>query len=291
MNKSVNLTTPPDRATQWAHFRATTPPTALMVGQSTWSVYDTQAGAQAVLLLPANGAPTAALFPYIEALRPHYRVIAPDIPRNVRKLESAVLGVVAVLDQLGIHKAHTIGISWGAMLVQMLLRGHASRVGDAVITHTTTPNPERAVILKQQRALLRFLPNALMMPFLRGGMVRAIASAQADTTPEERAFWQSYYSTLYRTEWTRAHVLARANIACEFAAQTPFQTKDILGWGGRLLVIESQEDEVIDEGQRGALKGMYPNAYVQTLEACGHLATVLMSDALAQSMLKFLAID
>ena len=54
------------------------------------------------------------------------------------------------------------------------------------------------------------------------------------------------------------------------------------------MLIESGNDDVISEGDRGAIKGMYPRAFVQTLEEYDHLAPILASEQMSQSMVRFL---
>lgn len=275
-------------AAELARFRAQIPPQTLTLADTAWTSYDTQEGAQSVLLLPSSGLSVEALFHYVHVLRPHYRVVALDVPHSVRTLEAAVLGIVGVLDALGVEKTHVVGFSWGALPVQMLLRGHAARVGDAVLGFGFVPNPERAAILKQQLGLMRIVPASIMLSLMRRNTRLAIANNSTQVNAADRAFWQEYYDAYYHQPAQRERMLAHARLSVAFATQTPFQTKDIAAWAGRMLLIESEVDEVIDEGERGAFKSMYPRAYVQTLNNCGHLAPILLSSILAQSVLKFL---
>jgi hypothetical protein len=55
-----------------------------------------------------------------------------------------------------------------------------------------------------------------------------------------------------------------------------------------MLIIQSSADDVIGEGDRGALLGMYSRAYVQTLEGYDHLAPILAADELLSSITNFL---
>lgn len=279
----------PTLANALQDFRREHAPRSLPVGNHGWTYYAAGEESAPVLLLFAGGGGDAeALFRYIQGFAAHFRVLAPNLPPTVRTLEQALAGYQHILAAETAQAAHIVGVSFGALLAQLFIRQHQERVQDVILSHAVLPSPHLGERATMQRALIAFYPAPLLRWLLRRAYKRQIEHSIVPAEAEERAFWVQYFHDLYRTRYRKAHILARSRLTCEYHREFTFSARDLQGWQGNMLLIESEEDEVIGEGDRGALQGMYPQAYLQTLHGADHLAPLLASDALTSSMVRFL---
>jgi len=116
--------------------------------------------------------------------------LAPTIP-GVREAAStpfefaaAADGIVDVLDEHGIEKAHVCGLSLGAMVATQLAIDHPDRVASLVLSGSQiAPNPAMMAV---QRGIIRLLPEriATRFGFTRMGWLAVLrAVAEADFRP------------------------------------------------------------------------------------------------------------
>lgn len=271
-----------------AKFRQGTPPQTLTVNTHQWSYYACGDDAEAVIILHGGGGDAEAMFPYMMTFAEAYRVIAPNLPRSVRTMEDAVQGVRAIMAQEGLRKAHVVGFAFGGLVAQMLIRRFPDVVENLVLTHAVIPSDHLLERVQMQISLMTLYPNALMMRFARRSYRRDIAGSSTPAPAEDRQFWQDYFTELYRTRFDKGDLLARARATADYHAAAKFQSRDLNGWYGDLLLIESSHDNVISAGDRGAIKGMYPRAFLQKLWGYDHLAPLLACDEIAQSIKNFL---
>ncbi|MCE7080451.1 alpha/beta fold hydrolase [Streptomyces sp. ST2-7A] len=100
-----------------------------------------------LLIMGANASGLTWPEPFVEALGRHHRVIRYDHRDTGRSTEifgerpyaiTDLAGdAVAVLDALGVERAHVVGMSMGGMLAQLLLLDHPERVLTATFIGTT----------------------------------------------------------------------------------------------------------------------------------------------------------
>lgn len=98
----------------------------------------------ALLLLHGLGSAGADWQPQIDALKPHYRVIAPDmrghglsqIVSNGYDLHQFAADALAVLDHLGVDKAHVCGLSMGGGVAFALAVDATDRVRSLCIVNS-----------------------------------------------------------------------------------------------------------------------------------------------------------
>ena len=80
------------------------------------------------------------------ALSPDFRVVRVDVrghgaspvPEGEYSLDGLADDVLAVLDELGIDKAHWVGLSMGGMIGQAFALGHSQRLGRLILANTTS---------------------------------------------------------------------------------------------------------------------------------------------------------
>jgi len=289
LNLQFYAQAPQDFIHHLADFRAQRRLKYLAIGKHQWQ-YDIHNphSNEALLLLHGGGGDAEALFPYMIGFAQHFQVIAPNIPHTIKTVDDAVQGLRAVLAQERISQIHLVGFSFGAMLAQMVIRRLPDSVMRMVITHTVIPSDHLREQINMQRALIGFYPAPLLLWMMKRAYRRNIQRSRTPASAGARLFWQAYFDELYSTRFRKRDLLSRARISADYHSGSKFRAGDLSGWQGEMLIIESSEDEIISEGDRGALKGMYPHSYVQILWGYDHLAPLLAADELSSSITKFL---
>jgi pimeloyl-ACP methyl ester carboxylesterase len=274
---------------QLNNFRERFPVQRWRVADLEWTGYrGGERGRPVVLLLAGAGGDAEAMFPYIDLLTGYFDVIAPNLPPVVRDVQQAVDCLYALLEQLRVTRWHLVGIAFGALLAQVMVRRYPQQIMNLVITHSVAPSDQLIEPIAMQRRLLACIPAPLLMWNSRRTFRAALQHSLTPAPLENRRFWQDYFDLLYRQRIGKAHLIARAGLALDYHRTVRFTLRDLADWRGRLLLIESDADEVIGEGERGTLQAFYPQAYLQTLVGCDHLAPLLAADQVAQSILRFL---
>ena len=228
------------------------------------------------------------MFQYIDKFSRHFRVIAPNLPPTIKTLDDAINGLRAMLSELQLKRVIVVGISFGAMLAQVYIRRFQDTVIDMVISHSLIPSAHLAEARRMQKTLMSLYPEPLLMWMSKQAYIRHI---EASTTPAANAtklFWQAYFNALYGKQVRKGHLMLRARLVAEYHSENEFNSRDLLHWQGDLLIIESEADTVISEGDRGSFKMMYTRAYIQTLYGYDHLAPILAADELISSIVNFL---
>jgi pimeloyl-ACP methyl ester carboxylesterase len=247
--------------------------------------------ADTLLLLPGGGGTSETVFRYALKFADSFRVILPDLPTTLQNTEDALQGLRGLLAQESANRVHVVGIAWGGGLAQLFVRRFPHVVDDLVLTQTALPDELLAARARMQAAWIRLYPPALLRALSRRAMLRALHTTPMNIPNDERNFWLAYFTEYYARFFRKVDLASRVRLSAQYFANPPFQSTDLQHWKGRVLIIESEFDEVIGEGERGALKAMYPGAYVQMLEGAAHLASVLMSETLAASIHKFLVAE
>ena len=272
-----------------ADFRQYVPLQAIEIGKHQWTYYAKgKPEHEALLLLSGGGGDAGAMFQYIEAFSQHFRVIAPNLPPAINTLDDAVNGLRAMLSELRIERVIVAGISFGAMLAQLYIQRFQDSVIDMVITHSLIPSKHLAEASRMQKTLMGFYPAPLLMWMSKQAYIRHIDASTTPAADATKLFWQSYFNEIYGKHIRKRHLMSRARLMAEYHSENEFNSRDLLNWHGELLIIESEKDTVISEGDRGSLKMMYSRAYIQTLYGYDHLAVILAADEIISSIINFL---
>jgi 3-oxoadipate enol-lactonase/4-carboxymuconolactone decarboxylase len=113
-------------------------------------VIDGREDAPAVVLFPSLGSTVELWEPQVPALAEHFRVIRVDprghggspVPPGPYTIDDIGGDVVALLDRLGIERAHVVGVSLGGMVAMWMAIHHPGRVERIVPTATAAALPD-----------------------------------------------------------------------------------------------------------------------------------------------------
>ncbi len=219
----------------------------------------------ALLLIQGLGYPRWGWEPIVAPLAASYRVVTfdnrgigdSDAPPGPYDTATMAADAVAVLDLLGIERAHVVGASLGGMIAQMVALEHPERV-DRLVLACTTPGGEAAYPLPeatarlireagdlpQEEAVRRFTANALAS---EGPVEDLVARRLAE--PQDPAGWQAQ---------------AAASLGHDASARLPEITAPT-------LVLHGTADRVVDPRNADLLADRIDGARLETLRGLGHL--------------------
>jgi pimeloyl-ACP methyl ester carboxylesterase len=264
-------------------FRENHPPKRIEVGEWTWEYLDGGSGGEVVLILPGGARYGETYFQLIDALERRYRVIAPSYP-GIKTIAEIVGGLTAILDAEEIEKVHLFGKAFGGAVAQVFVREHPERVEKLVLSNTSGRYlSSYADRVRKARNRARLMPGSV----LRSIFLRSMADQLGEMPVEDRAFYKAFFGELVERE-SKPEALAMYDCNIDLAKNYTWSVDDLAGWDGRVLIIESANDEAISAGRREALRDLYPEAQVHTFEQAGHMASMMSADAYQAVVMGFL---
>lgn len=261
--------------------RASSPERELVIDGVPWRYLAWGQGDETLLVLPGHsGGPELASL-LTAALPPGFRLLSPAHP-DVPTMAALTTGLAAILDREGVARAHVLGKSYGGMVAQCLVRAHPERVASLSLFLTAAPEPARVAGHRRVRLALRLLPAAvvrLVSRLLLGQLLGKIT--------EERAFWRAYLLGQV-AQYDRREALALQDRVIDFDGHHHFAPDDLAAWPGRVLLMDSDDDPVIDPAARALLRRTYPQAKTHQFHGTQHSASVLKPDEFAAVLGDFL---
>jgi pimeloyl-ACP methyl ester carboxylesterase len=256
-------------------------------------VHVEQAGSgEPVVLLHGFGGSVYSWRKVVPALAASHRVIAIDLngfgytqrPRSPESYTRAGQGrlVLAVMDALGIERAHVCGHSYGGGLTLYLASRHPERFRSMVLVNSSAPtySDDR----RSRAASLRPLSSLF---------VRSIALRPATI---RRALLRSYYDdSLVTAELVQAYLdrlriegVAEAYYGLTAPSRTPSERVELEKIAVPALVVWGRQDEVISlaAGRRAAAR--LPRSEFVAIEKCGHLPMEERPEEFLRAVLPFL---
>jgi 3-oxoadipate enol-lactonase len=196
-------------------------------------------------------------------------------------LEDLADDVRAVLDAIGLARAHVIGTSMGGMVAQLVAARHASRVDRLVLMATSFGGPD--VLPPEQRALevLGPMPGISIAEHRRRGL-RTLTSdgfaddqadliemlvAQRERNPTSRAVFDGQLHALLSSD--------RSQLVADIRART--------------LVVHGDHDPLVPPENGRRLSARIPGAQFVLLPGCGHLPHLEKPVETANAIRAFLA--
>ena len=224
-----------------------------------------------LVLVQGMGLDRSGWGPALRGLGRHFRLVLvdnrgtghSDQPPGSFGVRDMAADVLAVLDDLGIHRAHVLGVSLGGMVAQELAIGHAARV-DGLVLVSTAPG----------------WPFAYPMPAVTAGLI-----AVSGGLPGEQALHRHAENALSATTLQRqpelagqiADLLRTGPAAPGARAAQAAAGARYLGQlrqqriRSRTLVLHGGADRVVDPRNARLLASRIPGARLVIFPELGHL--------------------
>lgn len=187
---------------------------------------------------------------------------------------------VAVLDHLGIDRAHVLGISMGGMIAQELVINHPERVEKLILIATTPGSP--AGIPPDSSVLSNLFSSptgdpvadtAKMLGMLMGSgfaernqdLIRVMAELRMKMGSDSGAFARQWAAIMRFGSWER---LANVNVPT--------------------LIIHGREDPLLPFGNGEKIASKIPAAELVALDGVGHFVPLEAPQETFQAILQFL---
>lgn len=253
-------------------FRATCPYRSRQLGGIAWRFLD--AGHGEPLLVLTGAACIAELsWTTIEHFAESHRVIAPDYPALRRNADLAD-GIAALLDRVGVARAHVLGGSYGGLVAQHFVRRHPDRCRSLVLSHTLLPDPKAAATLRWMVPVLGLLP----WPVLRALFGARLAPLFPKTAHPELLLSKALFEEVLNERLSKVQLLALMHRVVELGRDSCFAAGDFAAWPGRILLLLAEDDPATPELVRRAIIEAYPRAQVRLFSGGGH-ATAIVKQA------------
>jgi len=240
-------------------FRRCRPLKQFNFGGTTWRYHDSGNGEDAIVFLHGMGGSGDIWFQQIEALGERFRCIAVTYP-PLPNLDLLRFGILGILDQAKIPRAHLVGSSMGGYLAQFLAAKDPTRIRKVVLGNTFPPNE---VIRRRARMGMRYLPwvpEWAVMAGMRRNAQRVLFPAAGNSELVNAYLYEQTCGIM-----RKPNVIARCACLCQ-----TFTPPDLNKLGIPALVIEADNDPMVDAGLRKLLKAAYPSAAVKTFNRAGH---------------------
>jgi len=246
---------------------------------------DTGGDGEAVVLAHAIGLDHRMWDALAETLAPRFRVVAFDtrghgkspVPPRPYSLADLAGDAAALLDRLGIARAHWVGLSMGGMIGQAFALAHPKRLARLVLANTTASYGPEGPANWQARIKL-----------VEQGGLEAIRAAVE----------QRYFSDAFRRDHPEAVARTMARFmetpaqgylgCCDAIAKLDF-SGDLARIAAPTLVIAGSADVGTPVAMSEALAAGIPGARLAVIEGAAHLSSAEDPGAFAAHVTRFLA--
>ncbi|HEY8676939.1 MAG TPA: alpha/beta fold hydrolase [Candidatus Dormibacteraeota bacterium] len=220
-----------------------------------------QGSGPALLLLHGWGASKELMAPIAERL-PGYRIVAPDLPGfgatppppQAWGVDDYAEWVIALLDRLGIERAHIVGHSNGGRVAIAVGSAHPHRVDRLVLTDSAGIRPRHGLGHRWRVGTFKALRAASLRPWLPAPL-RRLAQRRAELRGSEdyRAATGTVRASMVR--------LVNADLRPQLSR---LAASTLLIWGAR-----DQETPLSDAR---LMELLIPDAGLVVFDGCGHFA-------------------
>jgi pimeloyl-ACP methyl ester carboxylesterase len=246
--------------------------------------YEAQGNGPALLLVPGIPAISSDWFPFADRLSERFRVVVydnrgsgrSDVPPGPYSTRQLAVDAVAVLDALGIKRAHVFGTSMGGMIAQELALAFPERV-DRLVLGCTQASTLAAVRPRREVSRAFAVETADWAERMR---VLAPFAFAPDVDPELLAKFIDKKSS---------DVQAERGYRGQIGAVLAHDALDRLGSIDRpTLVITGSQDAVIPPENSETLREGIPRARLEVINGAGHLFFIEQSERTLATLETFL---
>jgi pimeloyl-ACP methyl ester carboxylesterase len=216
-----------------------------------------------------------------DALGDEYYTVAPTVA-PVHTLGEVCDAASAILDREHVGRAVVFGGSFGGMVAQAFLKRHRRQVEHLILLSTGAPDPALAARNEFALKLARWLPFRLTRALMKAELSRNLRlppGADAGTVERFDALG-SRLDDYFERGLTKEVFRSRMLLSIDFGKHESYAPEDYEDWPGRVLLVESDNDPMIDEAARRRLRALYPRALVCAFEGAGHLIPLLRAEEL-----------
>jgi pimeloyl-ACP methyl ester carboxylesterase len=179
---------------------------------------------------------------------------------------------------------HIHGHSLGGAVAQAYVRAHPDQVRTVALANIGVPSAQRMRLARLLMLLLTLIPGRAARSLFEARIRRNLASLPE----EERIFYTHYLAELSSKYLTKGYLLNQLRCMQDFVDRYHLAPQDLLGWPGRILILESQDDTGFTVAERRALRELYPQAQVHTFAAAGHFAGAVRREEYDDVLARFL---
>lgn len=245
--------------------------------------YDIRGEGPALVLINGLGFGRWGFFKQVPALSRHFRTITFDV-RGERELEGGVADlaadVVALLDHLGVRKAHVLGTSLGGFVAQHLALERPDLVDKLVLVCTSYGRGGPESMSPWALSEMIGLPSLNVERAIRRGLETATSESYRAEKPEEFeqvVGWRLVDSPSLSTYYQQMRAGARFDVSREVGSIT-----------SPTLVIHGSEDNYVPVANAEALAEAIPGARLRVLDSAGHLVFIERAADVNREIVTFL---
>lgn len=209
--------------------------------------------------------------PLLAALREDFRVVRfsnrgtglSDKPGGAITVRTLADDAAALLDALGIEKAHVFGVSLGGMIAQELALGHPDRVDGLVLGCTYVGGEHAVQASTETRAALMPDPTLSAEENIRRTWPLVMVE---DSIARHRDFIEEMLAVELKTP------TPRETIVQQMGAVQSFDTYDRLpSLDKRTLIVHGDSDLLIPDDNARILHERIPGSQVEIIPSAGHM--------------------
>lgn len=255
----------------------------VMITHDTSIDYDVYGDGLPLLLIGGLGFGRWGWFKQVPALSRHFRTITFDV-RGAQNLARGVVDlaaeVVALLDHLGVKKAHVLGASLGGFVAQELALERPELVDRLVLICTSYGGPGPKVMSPQALGSMFGWGSLSPKGAVRRGLKTATSGVYRAEHPEE-------FDQIVR--WRLADSPSLSAYSQQAMAGARFDaSRDVGGIDAPILVIHGADDRYVPVANAAALAKAVPGAELRILDAAGHLVFIERAEEVNKEIVSFL---
>ena len=231
----------------------------IVVDDVKWNYYSGGKADKTLLFLHGMGGSYDIWWQQVLEFEKEYRVITYTLPQEINTLKKSAKGISAILAQEKVETFIAIGSSMGGYISQYLMNIMPERLEKVVFGNTFPPNKLIKQENIQKERFIPLLPELLLMKL-------------GDKTLKNELIPAGKYSKLLEAflpsiQFNKQQFINRYDVVIDvFPSKTPdIQSKRI-----PKLILESDNDPLVQEELRIAIKNRYKDAQIYTFHNAGH---------------------